>query len=163
MKLGYVMMDGAGALDSRLASVAQELLESGKRVSGVVQINTDRPKSHHCDMDVKVLPDGPVIGITQSLGKEARGCRLNPDALEQAVDLVSQDIETGADILLINKFGKHEAEGRGFRETIGSALARDIPVIVGLNNLNKSAFEEFAAGLETEVDEAEIMSWIAGV
>lgn len=161
MKLGFVMMDGHGTLDTTLANVAQDLLEKGKRVTGVVQINTERHKDHKCDMDVKVLPDGPTICISQSLGAGSTGCRLNPDALEQAVELVSHELNSATDILLINKFGKHEAEGRGFRELIGEALAQDIPVLVGLNTLNKPAFQEFAKGLEAEIDPLGVKEWIA--
>lgn len=161
MKLGYVMMDKPGVLDTTLAGVAQDLRDQGLRVSGVVQINTEREKDHRCDMDVQVLPDGPTICISQSLGKESSGCRLNPEALETAVELVAKDMQEGSDILLINKFGKHEAEGRGFRELIGTALARDIPVLVGLNGLNKSAFHEFAESLETEVDASNVLSWVS--
>lgn len=160
MKLGYIMMDDPGVLDTTLAHIADELLRQEMHVSGVVQINTEREKNHKCDMDVKVLPDGPTICISQSLGAGSTGCRLNPEALEQAVVLVSEEIKEGSDILLINKFGKHEAEGRGFRELIGKALLQDIPVLVGLNGLNKSAFQEFAENLETEVDSKNIMSWL---
>lgn len=159
MKLGYVMMDGPGVLDTTLANVAAKLLDQGKRVTGVVQINTERAKEHKCDMDVKVLPDGPTICISQSLGAGSSGCRLNPDALEQAVELVADNVRHKPDLLLINKFGKHEADGRGFREVIGEAVASDIPVVVGLNNLNKAAFQEFAAGMGTEIDPGDIAEW----
>ncbi|UZD90004.1 DUF2478 domain-containing protein [Cognatishimia activa] len=160
MKLGYVMMDDPRVLDTTLACVAQDLLEKGLRVSGVVQINTEREKDHKCDMDVKVLPEGPTICISQSLGAGSTGCRLNPEALETAVELVAKELETGSDVLLINKFGKHEAEGRGFRELIGTALSREIPVLVGLNGLNKAAFQEFAGNLETHVDAGQALEWV---
>lgn len=48
------------------------------------------------------------------------------------------------DLLVVNKFGKHEAEGRGFRTVIADAIALDIPVLVGVNALNLEAFQEFA-------------------
>jgi len=50
-------------------------------------------------------------------------------------------------VLIVNKFGKHEAEGRGFRAVIAEALSNGIPVLVGVNALNLPAFEEFSAGL----------------
>ena len=62
---------------------------------------------------------------------------------------------SGADILIINKFGKHEAGGRGFRETIAEALSLDIPVLVGLNAMNEEAFTEFTGGVARQV-EAEV-------
>ena len=60
-----------------------------------------------------------------------------------AVGLVATGLSSGADLLIVNKFGKHEAEGRGFRDVIAEAVAMDIPVLVGINALNRSAFESF--------------------
>ena len=114
-------------------------------------------------MDVRVLPDGPVIRISQSLGPGARGCRLDPEALETAVGLVEAQLAKGADVLIVNKFGKHEAEGRGFRGVIAEALAQDVPVVVGLSRMNHAAFLEFAGDLATEVapDESALAGWLA--
>ncbi|MTJ03371.1 DUF2478 domain-containing protein [Sediminimonas qiaohouensis] len=146
MHFAYVTTSDRGATDRLLADVAQRALARGLNLSGVVQTNTPRPKSHHCDMDVQVLPDGPVIRISQDLGANARGCALDPEALERAVHAVAPTVTQDTDLLIINKFGKHEAEGRGFRETIAQALALDVPVLVGLNALNAPAFEAFTGG-----------------
>lgn len=63
---------------------------------------------------------------------------------------VEASLSGGADLVILNKFGKQEAEGRGFREVLAGAVAEGIPVLVGLNALNNAAFEAFAAGLATE-------------
>jgi hypothetical protein len=102
-------------------------------------------------MDVRVLPDGPVIRISQSLGRLSSGCRLNAEALERAVGLARAQLDRGADIMLVNKFGKHEAEGRGFRDLIAEALDRDLPVLCGLNATNAPAFEAFTGGMATSL------------
>ena len=85
-----------------------------------------------------------------------------PSALEDAVGHVTQEIRKGADILVINKFGKHEAEGHGFRDVIADALVNNIPVLVGLNQLNLDAFKEFAGGLEVVLkpEENELFEWM---
>tara|TARA_Y100000815_G_C13112892_1_gene413812 strand:+ start:70 stop:444 length:375 start_codon:yes stop_codon:yes gene_type:complete len=116
-------------------------------------------------MDVRVLPDGAILRISQDLGPQARGCRLDPAALETAVGLVATGLSSGADLLIVNKFGKHEAEGRGFRDVIAEAVAMDIPVLVGLNALNRSAFESFAEGLAIQLppERAALMAWVEGV
>ena len=146
MNIAYTIATGRGGTDLLLARFADRLLTCGLRVVGAVQINEDREDCHRCDMDLKILPDGPVLRISQSLGKESRGCRLDPEALEQTVNHVLSTMEPGADLLIVNKFGKHEAGGRGFREAIAEALSRDIPVLVGLNTLNQEAFFEFTGG-----------------
>jgi hypothetical protein len=149
MNLAYMMAPGRGDTDLILHGLAFRLAAQGFRCCGTVQINSERSDAGPCDMDVQVLPDGPVLRISQDLGPLARGCRLDPAALETAAGLVSASLARGADILIVNKFGKHEAEGRGFRMVIAEALALGIPVIVGVNTLNLPAFEQFAEGLAT--------------
>jgi nucleoside-triphosphatase THEP1 len=163
MRIAYTMAPGRGDTDLLMAACATQLQQQGLRLCGTVQINTTTTDCDPCDMDVRVLPDGPVLRISQALGREARGCRLDPAALETAVGLVAAELARGADVLIVNKFGKHEAEGRGFRDVIAEALSRDIPVIVGLNSLNKAAFLAFSDGLaeEVEPDPAALLHWLA--
>ncbi len=146
MNLAYVTTTDRGATDRLLSAVAEHLLAHGARLAGVVQTNTECADSSKCDMDVKVLPDGETIRISQSLGSASRGCRLDPAALEQAVGLVTASLASDPQLLIINKFGKHEADGRGFRPLIAEALAQDIPVLVGVNDLNSAGFQEFTGG-----------------
>jgi len=164
MNIAYTMAPGRGDTDMLLAGVARALLADGFKPAGTVQINTERPGDHPCDMDVQVLPAGPVIRISQTLGAGARGCRLDTSALEDAVALVAADLANGADCLIVNKFGKHEAEGRGFRPVIADALMRGIPVLVGINALNRDAFEAFTDGLAQFVspDPLHIDAWLRG-
>ena len=150
MNIAFTMAPGRGDTDLVLNAVADQLIARGYRPCGTVQINSERPDAGPCDMDVKVLPDGPVIRISQTLGSGSRGCRLDPNALETAVANVAASISQ-ADFLIVNKFGKHEAEGRGFRTLIADALMRDMPVLVGLNTLNAPAFMEFCDGLAEEL------------
>lgn len=146
MYLAYVTTTDRGATDRLLSAVAAHLQSSGAKLAGVVQTNTECADSSKCDMDVRVLPEGETIRISQSLGTQSRGCRLDPAALEQAVGYVTASLDDGPQLLIINKFGKHEADGRGFRPVIADALARDIPVLVGVNGLNDEKFQEFTGG-----------------
>lgn len=165
MNLAYTMAPGRGDTDLILFKLATVLAARGLRCCGTVQINSERGDTGPCDMDVRVLPDGPILRISQDLGSASRGCRLDPAALETAVGLVSASMGPGADVLIVNKFGKHEAEGRGFRTVIAEALAYGIPVIVGVNALNLPAFHQFsqslAVGLSCEVNA--LAEWVAGL
>ena len=160
MRLAYLQAEAA--TNRLLAELAEAAQARGLRVIGTVQVNTDNPATGRCDMDVRVLPAGPVLRISQDLGSGARGCRLDPAALEEAVARTEAALAEGADLLIVNKFGKHEAEGRGFRDLIGTALAAGMPVIVGLNGLNARAFEKFGAGLATPLapQAAALIDWL---
>lgn len=152
MKIAYTMTEGKGDLDEVLYRFAKAELARGTNVVGVVQVNTDRDDCPLCDMDVEVLPDGPKIRISQNLGREAKGCRLDPEALEIAVTEVGNRLTSDVSLLVLNKFGKHEASGRGFRDTIGQAMALDVPVVCGVNALNREAFEAFSQGTAEYVE-----------
>ena len=153
MKLAYVMTEERGATDLLLAQLAERLKARGLRLAGIVQTNTECFDNRLCDMDVQVLPDGETIRISQSLGPGARGCRLNPEALELAVAQVSRALEAAdqPQMMIVNKFGKHEAAGRGLRPVIGEALALGLPVISGVNALNEVAFRDFSEGVAEQV------------
>jgi hypothetical protein len=138
-------------MDLLLYTVSQDLIAKGYKVSGAVQVNSKTCGHGKCDMDIKVLPDGPVIRISQSLGTGSRGCRLDTSGLETSVGHVSAHLETNPDFLIINKFGKQEAAGRGFRPVISDALLRGIPVLVGLNALNREAFLDYTEGCAAEL------------
>ncbi len=163
MDLAYTMAPGRGDTDLILRKLATDLAARGLRCCGIVQINSERADSGPCDMDVQVLPDGAVLRISQDLGPSARGCRLDPAALETAVGLVTASLGRGADVLVVNKFGKHEAEGRGFRAVIAEALALGMPVIVGVNGLNLASFQTFAGGLASPLppDSDALAAWVA--
>jgi len=163
MNIAFTKAPGKGDTDLLLFQLAHRLISDGLRVCGTVQINTERQREGPCDMDVRVLPDGPVLRISQNLGLGARGCRLDSAALESAVGLVAKSLQTGADLLIVNKFGKRESEGGGFRPVIAEALAAGVPVLVGLNTLNAAAFQSFAAGLAIELpaEPRALSRWIA--
>ena len=161
MKIAYTMVQGKGDTDLMLFRLAEKLATEGYHTSGTVQINTER-EGCACDMDVMVLPKGPSLRISQDLGKASKGCRLDPAALEAAVGMVASCIGPQLDILIINKFGKHEAEGRGFRSVIADAIACDVPVLVGVNSINLEAFHRFA-GVEVtmlEPSEGSLLAWV---
>lgn len=160
--IGYVAASARGETDLFLARIAEKLMAQGLRVAGTVQVNTDRTCGGLCDMDVRVLPQGPVLRISQDLGANARGCRLDTAALEQAVGLVEAVLADGADVLVVNKFGKHEAQGRGFRGVIAEAVAREIPVICGTNALNQPALTAFAGEMAQPLASSEdaVLRWL---
>ncbi|WP_424944078.1 DUF2478 domain-containing protein [Aliiroseovarius crassostreae] len=160
MKLAYVIAPGRGKTNELLAGVAEALADRGVRLAGTVQLDTEREEEFHCDMDVLVLPDGPKIRISQYLGAGANGCKLNPEALETAVAATERQIEKGADLLIVNKFGKQEAEGRGFRHAVGEALSQNMPAIIGVAGTTVAAFLDYVGEAEELPPEPDaLLAW----
>ncbi len=164
MHLAYVMNSERGATDRLLSELAGRLAAAGVRTAGIVQTNTEICDTELCDMDVQVLPAGNVIRISQSLGKNSRGCRLDPEALERAVAQVQASLsaQPAPQVLLVNKFGKHEADGRGMRVVIAAAMELEIPVLSGVNGINLGAFQTFSGGIAQEApgDIDALVAWV---
>ena len=111
-------------------------------------------------MDLVVLPDGPIVRISEDRGDLARGCTLDSGALEQTVLAVQHRLDA-AEMLIVNKFGKREAEGKGLVPVIAEALERGLPVLIGVNGLNLAAFLMFAGEevLALPTDAPSVSKW----
>lgn len=143
MKIAYVTLSGRGLIDDCIAEAVATLEARGLRLAGTVRVLPSDPHSHACDMDIRVLPDGPSRRISQPLGSQSHGCRLDTGAIETLSVAVEARL-IGADLLVVNKFGKQEASGRGLCQAIVMAVEAGIPVLVGVNGLNLPEFLAFA-------------------
>ncbi|MBZ0130303.1 MAG: DUF2478 domain-containing protein [Rhodobacteraceae bacterium] len=148
MKIAYISAAARGETDRLMSETAAFLAARQVRCAGIVkEEGYSSAFANGCDMKVQVLPDGPVIKITQDLGEGSDACRLNPAAIAEAVANVENGALADARMFLLNKFGPEEVEGRGFRGVIGKALELEIPVLVGVSNASRKEFEAFADGL----------------
>ncbi|TXH97502.1 MAG: DUF2478 domain-containing protein [Pseudorhodobacter sp.] len=144
MPIAYVSLAGRGATDALIAAALAQVIPA--RLAGTVQRDVPRAGRTLCDMELVVLPDGPVFRINQDRGEAARGCRLDGGALEEAVVAVAARLPD-AEALVVNKFGKLEAQGHGYVPLIAEGVARDLPVLIGVNGLNLPDLLAFCDGL----------------
>lgn len=149
-----------GEADRLLARLAEDLSAAGLRVAGAVQCNRDRGADCACDMDVVVIgeEDRP-IRISQTLGRESTGCRLDPGALEMAAARVGARM-AGAELLLLPKFGRQEAAGRGFRTLISSAVQEGVPVLLHVPSQQRSDFTAFCGDLAEQIAPENLRGWV---
>jgi len=146
MQLAYVTISGRGAVDRFIEDVVTAFESDGLRLAGTVREKPADLLGHPCDMDLRVLPDGPAFRISQPLGSGAKGCRLDSGVIEHIAAAVEACLPE-ADILIINKFGKLEAQGRGLAPAISMALDMGIPILVGVNEMNTRDFLAFSDGV----------------
>jgi hypothetical protein len=81
------------------------------------------------------------------VGYDASDCRLDPGALERCVAETASRLRFGANLMVLTKCGKQEADGRGFRSLIAVALVAGTPMIAGSSPESAKPFEESASGL----------------
>ncbi len=164
-QLAAILYDADQLGDNAIADIARRLQDNGHRVGGVVQCNIQRPGLCRCDMELRELTSGRVFPISQNLGNQSSGCRLDSAALEHVVGLVEAAVRSGLDILILNKFGKQEAEGKGLRNAIVLAADAGIPVLVGLNRDKCDSWIEFCGdeGRLFEINSPQVDQWLASV
>jgi hypothetical protein len=106
------------------------------------------------------LATGRHFPISQDLGSGAQGCRLDPGglagvgaALETTIDRVN--------FLILNKFGKGEAEGGGLRNVFARAIETGIPVLTAVRPPYVDVWLQFHGGLAVDLkpDFDTVLAW----
>jgi hypothetical protein len=161
--LAVVYEDGVAA-DRILSDLGYDLRAQGVGVQGLVQRNSFRRDRTKCDMELEELGTGRIFQLSKDRGKHAGGCRLDREAIVVAATVIAAGIEANCELLIVNKFGRSEAEGGGLREVIGDANCRGISTIVGVPRRNLEVWERFAGELSERcsIDDLQhIRSWIS--
>ena len=148
-------------VDPLLAEVAKRAEEQGLHVAGFLQRRG--PDTDECCREIIIEPIGTGITqiISQPLGSGSRGCRLDPRALADVAGSLLAELDAGADILILNRFGKGEAEGQGFRAVIEAAYARQIPVLTVVRETYTGDWLDFAGdcGVLLSPDSSSVIEW----
>jgi Protein of unknown function (DUF2478) len=114
--------------------------------------------------DIELLEDlatGQQSSIFAGRGRGAKGCQLDQDAMLQVVSQIERELKGNPKLLILNKFGKVEAEGAGMRDLIAKAAWMGIPAIVGVPVCNLHAWREFAGELSAELhDSRDVEGWL---
>ena len=135
----------------------------GLRLAGVLQHPVCSERAGHCDVALEELTTGLRTDLFEDRGPGASGCRLDVAALAEV------NAQSGAlagytilQLLILNKFGKVEVEGRGLLDLVAIAVDRGIPVVIGVPIRNLEAWRNFAGGMSVEFssDHAEVASWL---
>ncbi|MCA1953381.1 MAG: DUF2478 domain-containing protein [Hyphomicrobiales bacterium] len=145
-----VYSDSAAA-DRLLSALARALAARGFRLAGLVQHNDSRPGRSRCDMLLEDLATGERVGISEDRGPHARGCMLDLAQLGEAMAHVSRALAEGPDLVILNKFGKTESEGGGFRPLIAEIAEAGLPLIIGVPWRNIESWRLFAGPLAREI------------
>jgi hypothetical protein len=146
--------------DRLISGFAADLRRSGGRPVGVVQLGRSC-RAENPRLGVVMLPDGEVVRLPsqdfapQDFASQAAahisGCRLDPDRLATLATRLAAAIDAGADLVIINRFGRSEAEGKGLIDLIPQALDADIPVLIAVPEQRFAAWIRFSEGMNVRL------------
>jgi hypothetical protein len=148
--------------DALLRAFAGELNMRGYRAVGLVQ------RGQHCadaELSAVLVHSGEELPLLQDLGSCAEGCRLDVGRLLEAGSQVAAAIEAGADLVIINRFGRREREGKGLCYLIDRALDADIPVVIAVPSHRFIDWIRFAEGMSVKLacERRALQAWWSAV
>ncbi|HEY4204645.1 MAG TPA: DUF2478 domain-containing protein [Xanthobacteraceae bacterium] len=131
--------------DRLLLAFATELQGQGLRPVGLVQ------RGHH-DAGAAALPalllhTDEEFDLFQDAAAYTAGRRLDVEKLAHARARMTAAVTEGADLLIVNRFGRQELEGRGLAQLIEHALGRDVPVVVPVPSFRFDDWIKYVEGM----------------
>ena len=156
-------MGDAQRVDEIVAGIAQRLRDDGYALAGAVQHNIDETGRPCSDMRIEDLSTGKLMDITNP--QPGTGCRLDATALEDVAGIIAGGLERDVDLVILNRFGKQENGGNGFRAMMEHAVAREIPLLTVLNGVHRPDWDSFASGMASTLppDATAIEHWCRSV
>lgn len=129
--------------DGVLLDFVAGLKAQGLRPVGLVQFG------HHnagvAELTAMMVHSGQRVDLFQEAAAYTVGRRLDLDKLAAARSAMMAAIDEGADLLVVNRFGRQEQQGRGLAHLIEYALGADVPVVVPVPTFR---FDDWIAYIE---------------
>lgn len=165
MRLGVVVYRRGVALEEILAGASSRLAQAGFRIGGLVPRLGPLMSNGRASLLLDEIGGTETIVISQDRGPGSAGCILDSVALAKAGGFLRQTIAAGVDILLVGRFGKEEATGRGIRGEIAGAILADQACLVAVEEGNLAAWADFAGTEWTALapDIGAILAWAGEV
>jgi hypothetical protein len=136
--------------DALFTAFAGDLCRSGCRVVGAIQIGRSC-RSENPRLGAMVLPEGELVPLAEDVRSCAAGCELDPVRLAGVAARLSNAMTDGSDLVIINRFGRAEAQGRGLASLIVRALDADIPVLTAVPEHRFAALIKFSDGMNVRL------------
>ena len=147
--------------DAILRGFAADLNGRGFRVVGMVQAGQCADSS----LSAVLVHNGETLLLAQDFDPSAKGCRLDLGRLQNAGIRVASAMDAGADLLIVNRFGKRERDGKGLSHLIERAIKSDIPVVIAVSSLSFADWIKFAGGMSVKLacDRGALDGWWSNV
>ncbi len=147
-------------VDAQLQHVCNKLAVTGLIVGGLLQENSCGDISGVQLVDIR---SQEKFNIWENRGNHASGCRLDEAGLLGSAKVIEQAIFDRVDLVIINRFGRAESEGKGLRDYFAQAVDAGVPVLTGVREPYIEAWQNFHGGMAHELIASDIKmeNWIA--
>ncbi|CCQ74085.1 DUF2478 domain-containing protein [Magnetospira sp. QH-2] len=148
---------------SLLARFAADLKDRGWSVGGIVQEKLTGEAGQAVGRDLIDLTDGRRIPLARpSPGQiESGSCAMDESALAEAGPSLRRSMDNGADLLIIEKFGRMEQEHGGLLDEIMTAMAEGFLVLTAVSASALEQWSQLTGGMTRLLawTEADLWRW----
>jgi hypothetical protein len=161
MRLAAVIYPSGFKIDDFLTRLADLLRTDHVKLAGVLQENAHDVAGFCSAMTLVDLTTRSRFRISQDLGSQAQGCRLDARGIAEIGPLLERTLNQDVELIILNRFGKAEAEGGGLRSAFVRAMEAGIPTVTAVREPYIEAWSQFhgrfAIDLATDLDV--VLAW----
>lgn len=165
IRLGVLVYAPGHNVDAQLVRLAARLKARGHRLVGLVQHDRGECGAPDFAMNLEDLATGALLPLALPQPPQPQVCRLDPAGLAAGAAALAAALAEPADLVLVNKFGRQEAMGRGLRDELAAAILSGRPVLTSVREDFLPAWTAFAGSDWTRLspDLATLEEWCATV
>ncbi|NLA88754.1 MAG: DUF2478 domain-containing protein [Alcaligenaceae bacterium] len=143
-----------------LWDAVEELQKQGLNVGGL--LNKKNQDGTFIGEVICSIGDEREFTILVDRGQGASGCRLDSVALAESSIVPREALDKGIDVLVINKYGIAESEGRGLVDEMTRAASEGVPVLAAVHNKYVDAWRNYSGDLGIELFPMldEVIAWV---
>ena len=161
VRLAAIGYQAGFKIDDFLRRIIDRLRADHISLSGALQENTGGGEGLCSAMTLVDLASQRRFGISQDLGSQSKGCRLDARGLSEIGALLDRTLDQHIELLVLNRFGTAEAEGGGLRSVFARAIDAGIPILTAVRPPYLDAWAEFHGGLAVDLptDLDRVLAW----
>lgn len=156
--------DGSLDVDQLLDEQVHALRAQGLRLHGLLMTYPEGRADCHCAMVLQDLRTGETYPVSQALGAESQACRADPQGFARASQVLRDALAPGTerpDLVVVNRFGKLEVAGGGFRDEFLALMAEGVPVLTAVASALEPAWRDFTGGAPVlPADPQAVQDWV---
>jgi len=161
IRLAAIVYEAGFPIDEFLTRAVSLLRTEQIRLGGALQENSPGGGGRCSAMTLVDLSSRGRFRISQDLGSQAEGCRLDAQGIAEFVALLDRTPDQNVELMVLNRFGRAEAEGGGLRSAFAHAMEAGIPVLSAVRASYTEAWSQFHGHLATDLpaDLAAVLAW----
>lgn len=151
-----------GNADALLSAIVDEQRRLGLRVGGLLMVRPQRLPGCAPTMVLVDIDTRDEYLVSQPMGSASRACKADPEGFARASRVLRNALLQAPDLVVVNRFGRLEAEGRGFNAELLELMAHGIPVLTAVGPRHVDAWKQFTGDAPLlPPDRDQVCAWIA--